>query len=294
MFGRLGHGNQGTQLVPKKVEGVGGVTDIAAGYAHSLAVVGKEGAVYAWGFNYRGQLGLGDRVNHLVPTVVPGVSGIITVAAGSFHSLALSKDGTVMACGSNTEGALGLGDTVQRDTFTVVPGLKGVVDIDAGYMHSIATTLEGNVYIWGEGWALGQGGDDDTQRLSPTKVTGGGLDGVMVVQVAAGEYHSMALTAAGDLYTWGRAGRGRLGHGDGEHQSVPNVVGGTGAVMGIAGGDEHSLVTTREERVLGFGSNGDGQLGLGAGAEGNFLTPVVIGYIRVIDNDDGEGKEGKE
>ena len=64
--------------------------------------------------------------------------------------------------------------------------------------------------------------------------------------------------------------------------------------MGIAGGDLHSLVTTREGRVLGFGNNGDGQLGIGTAAEGNFLTPVVIGGIRVIDNDDGEGKEGKE
>ena len=118
---------------------------------------------------------------------------------------------------------------------------------------------------------------------------------MVVVQVAAGDRHSMALTAAGDLYTWGRGMSGRLGHGDEVNRSVPTVVGGTGAVMGIAGGGDHSLVTTREGRVLGFGSNGDGQLGLGAGAEGNFLTPVVIGGIRVIGNDDdGEGKDGKE
>ena len=199
-----------------------------------------------------------------------------------------------MACGMNGEGELGLGDTDQRNTFTVVPGLKGVVDIAAGYTHCIAVTLEGEVYTWGTGWGLGQGGDDDTQRLSPTKVTGGGLDGVVVVQVAAGDYHSTALTAAGDLYTWGSGGRGRLGHGDEVTRSVPTVVGGTGAVMGMACGDNHSLVTTREGRVLGFGKNVKGELGLGGGAEGNFLTPVVIGGIRVIDNDDGEGKEGKE
>ena len=200
-----------------------------------------------------------------------------------------------MACGTNSNGELGLGDTDRRNTFTVVPGLKGVVDIDAGLQHSIAATLEGDVYTWGTGWALGQGGDDDTQRLSPTKVTGGGLDGVVVKQVAAGFMHSMALTAAGDLYTWGSGRNGRLGHGDEEDRSVPTVVGGTGAVMGMAGGTYHSLVITREGRVLGFGNNEKGQLGLGAEAEDDVLTPVAVGDIRVIDNnDDSEGKEGTE
>ena len=64
--------------------------------------------------------------------------------------------------------------------------------------------------------------------------------------------------------------------------------------MGMAGGTYHSLATTREGRVLGFGDNGHGRLGLGDEAEDKVLTPMVIGDIRVIDNDDGEGKEGKE
>ena len=102
----------------------------------------------------------------------------------------------------------------------------------------------------------------------------------------------MAVTAAGDLYSWGNGTYGRLGHGDEVHRSVPRVVGGTGAVMGMAGGGAHSVVTTRDGRVLGFGKNEEGELELGAGAQGSVLTPVAIGDIRVIDNDeDGEGNE---
>ena len=124
-------------------------------------------------------------------------------------------------------------------------------------------------------------------------MTGGGLNGVVVVQVAAGDGHSIALTAAGELYTWGGGGCGRLGHGDVEDQSVPRAVNGTGALMGMAGGDKHSLVTTREGRVLGFGNNANGQLGLEM--QGTALTPAVVGDLSVIDNDDdGEDKEGKE
>ena len=136
--------------------------------------------MYTWGNNMRGQLGLGDHgggTNRNVPTEVPGVNGVVAVAAGVFHSFALNRDGTVMACGANASGQLGLGDTDNRDTFTVVAGLRGVIDIDAGEEHTLAVTAEGGLYTWGRGWAIGHGGDWNTQRQVPTKVTGGGIDG---------------------------------------------------------------------------------------------------------------------
>ncbi len=123
---------------------------------------------------------------------------MVAVAAGGIHSLALGRNGTVMTCGRNFAGQLGLGDTDQRDTFTVVHSLSGVVDIDAGDDHTIAVTCEGEVRTWGQGPATGHGvGDDETQWLVPTKVTGGGIDEAAVVQVAAGADHTIALTASG-------------------------------------------------------------------------------------------------
>jgi hypothetical protein len=56
-----------------------------------------------------------------------------------------------------------------------------------------------------------------------------------------------------------RWGHGQRGRGDEVTHSVPRVVGGTGAVVGMAGGDHHSLAITKEWRVLLFE--------LGAGAE---------------------------
>jgi alpha-tubulin suppressor-like RCC1 family protein len=309
-FGQLGHGNKGQQLVPKRVVGLTNVTDIAAGRSHSLAVVGG-GSVYTWGFNGQGQLGLGDHgqgTNRYVPTEVPGVNEVVTVAAGLFHSFALCRDGTVMACGTNEYGHLGLGDTDHRDTFTVVAGLRGVVDIDAGFDHSIAVTAEGGLYTWGFDRAIGHGGDDDTQCLVPTKVTGGGIGEAVVVQVAAGNHHSMALTASGELYAWGQGDGGQLGHGGKEHLTVPRVVNRIeGTVVGMAGGDTHSLVTTAEGCVLAFGSNGedihedsdepifvvDGRLGLGAGVQ-EALIPTVIDGVAIGEGTVGEEEEGKE
>jgi alpha-tubulin suppressor-like RCC1 family protein len=294
LYGQLGHGNTYDQLVPKQVESLANVTDIAAGRCHSMALV-EGGAVYTWGFNYHGQLGLGDHgygTERNVPTEVPGVNGVVAVAAGSNHSFVLSRDGTVMSCGSNDYGQLGLGDMDDRDTFTVVAGLRGVVDIDAGEKHTIALTVEGGLFAWGTGQAMGHGGDEATQHLVPTKVTGGGIDEAVVVQVAAGNMHSMVLTASGELYAWGKGTRGQLGHGGKEHLAVPRVVGGiTRAVMGMAGGHEHSLVTTAEGRMLVFGSGRTGQLGLGAGVE-EALTPTAIDGVSMGEEEGGtEGKE---
>jgi alpha-tubulin suppressor-like RCC1 family protein len=275
------------------------MTDIASGGGHSLAV-GEEGGLYTWGFNYSGQLGLGDHgevTDRLVPTLVDGVNGVVAVAAGGIHSLALSFDGTVMACGANECGQLGLGDTDDRDTFTVVPDLRGVVDIDAGQKHAIAVTCEGEVWTWGKGPATGHGVDDDeTQWLVPTKVTGGGIEEAMVVQVTAGEFHSMALTASSELYSWGKGREGQLGHGDKENLAVPRVVGGIVGAVGMAGGSVHSLVTTVEGRVLAFGTAGSEMLGLGMLGLGEeveeALVPTAIDGITMGEGD--EGKEGKE
>jgi alpha-tubulin suppressor-like RCC1 family protein len=226
------------------------------------------------------------------------VNEVVAVAAGNVHSFVLSRDGTVMACGKNHMGQLGLGDTDDRDMFTVVAGLRGVVDIDAGYDHTIAVTVEGGLYSWGKGWATSHGGDHTTQRLLPTKVAGGGIGEAVVVQVAAGRSHSMALTASGELWAWGKGHRGQLGHGGKEDLAVPRVVGTIeGAVVGIAGSSSHSLVTTAEGRVLAFGGKAPfapcGGLGLGAGVE-EALTPTAIDGITVGEREGDEWEEGSE
>jgi hypothetical protein len=222
--------------------------------------------------------------------LVDGVSGVVAVAGGGIHSLALGRNGTVMTCGRNFSGQLGLGDTDNRDTFTVVPSLSDAVDIDAGDIHTIAVTCEGEVWTWGQGRATGHGGDDNgTQWLVPTKVTGGGFEEAVVVQVAAGGCHSLALTASGGLYSWGQGSSGQLGHGDKENLAVPRVVDGiVGAVVAMAGGPCHALAITEEGRVLAFGGGGSGCLGLGAEV-GEALVPTAIDGITM-----GEGEEGKE
>ena len=55
-----------------------------------MAMSGASYDLYAWGFNYYGQLGLGDTTTRYVPTKV-GTDTWVAVACGYFHSLAMKE-----------------------------------------------------------------------------------------------------------------------------------------------------------------------------------------------------------
>ncbi|MDR2153288.1 MAG: hypothetical protein LBO72_10765 [Helicobacteraceae bacterium] len=148
------------------------IARVAAGNSHSLAL-NSEGKVYAAGWNYEGQLGLGDTDMRENFTLVSSLSGakIAALAAGSSHSLALDFSGRVYATGYNKNGQLGLGDNKNRQTWTLVSSLSGakIVAIAAGDYHSFAIDESGKVYATGmnEFGQLGVGDQNDRAVFTP-------------------------------------------------------------------------------------------------------------------------------
>jgi len=116
-YGETGRsGGTGNQNKPVAVAGLdSGATGIAAGSEHSLAL--KDGLVYAWGNNQWGELGQGTsdaNQNHNTPTLVPGLSSIVQIAACSSASYALASNGTLWTWGDNSSGQLGDGTHALR------------------------------------------------------------------------------------------------------------------------------------------------------------------------------------
>ena len=110
-----------------------------------------------------------------------GLNGVVAIAAGGFHSLALKSDGTVVAWGDNDVGQS-----------TVPGGLNGVVAIAAGRRsHSLALKSDGTVVAWGQ---------IDDGHAPVTETVPGGLNGV--VAIAAGCHHSLALKSDGTVVAW--------------------------------------------------------------------------------------------
>ena len=73
--------------------------------------------------------------------------------------------------------------------------------------------------------------DDDAQGGEPTPSLVEGLLGLAVASVCCGGQHAAVLTASGEVYTWGRGGFGRLGHGDAHSLKAPKLV--RGALVGV-------------------------------------------------------------
>lgn len=244
-LGQLGNAtNEGTEEpnpTPTLVTlpgATGPVTEIAAGSLHSL-VMTSTGQLYAFGDNQFGQLGNatneGTEEPNPTPTLVtlPGAIGPVTqIAAGGFHSLALTSTGQLYAFGENRYGQLGNATNENTEepnptpTLVTLPGATGpIAQIAAGYKHSLALTSSGQLYAFGEN-RYGQLGDETNTRTgepnpTPVPVTLPGTTG-RVGQIAAGAFHSLALTSTGQLYVFGWNIFGQLGDEMNDRTSEPN------------------------------------------------------------------------
>jgi alpha-tubulin suppressor-like RCC1 family protein len=199
-WGKLGESASHT---PVPVPGLADIAAVSAGALHALAVR-ADGTVWAWGNNRSGQLGIGSASGFVPdPVEVPGLTGVVAVAAGTEHSLALKADGTVWAWGRNASGQLGDGTFVDRPSPTPVANLSGVHGIASGTYHSLARNADGTVWAWGANHGGKVNGElpdvPDPFHLPPTLVPG--LAGAHAL--AGGGNNSLAVVDCGQLWVWG-------------------------------------------------------------------------------------------
>ena len=211
-YGALGDGTNTYRFSPAKVLGLDRVSAIAANQ-QSLAVR-QDGTVWSWGDNQSGKLGLGTIVDngglgtYTLPTQIPGLTGIRSVAATSSSSYAIDSRGTVW-----NWGRVGL---IESATPAVIDGLASVDTIVGGDSFGIAYRLDGSVWGWGSNWN-GQLGNL-TSQARPAPLASG------IVQIAAGSASITLLRRDGLVSTMGANSVGQLGDGTFAQRSVPGLV----------------------------------------------------------------------
>jgi len=260
--------------VPVKVEHLKAIAAIAGGDEHSLALA-NDGSVWAWGVNANGELGTGRATTtgctcSDVPVRSAVPSGIVAIAGGGRHSLALRNDGTVWAWGENSFGQLGDGTVTERDAPVEVPGLANVIAISAGFDHSLALTSDGAVYAWGRN-TFGQLGDGTTQQ-SDVPIAVRNLSDAIAVR--GGGQFSLALRNDGTVWTWGQNNQGQLGDDSLTNSSVPVEVTGLENVVSVGAGHQHGLALDRAGALWAWGDNVAGELG--NGTMNNSEIPVHV------------------
>lgn len=254
----------GTNLVAQ-----GPIKSVTAGDEFSAAL-DRDGLVFAWGANDKGQLGDGSTLDRLTPVIVPGINAT-SISCGASHMLALLTDGTVVAWGENSSGQLGDGTiSALSASPVVVSGMTGIVAVSAGKNHSLALDSLGQVWAWGAN-SDGRLGDGTTVS-SPTPIQVLGLGGV--VAISAGNTHSLALLSDGSVRAWGANTTGQLGNGTTMASSTPVTVSSLSGIRSIAAGQASSVARDNNGLVWNWGR--------ASGATASPTPSLVPGPTRVI------------
>ncbi|MBI5632123.1 MAG: Ig-like domain-containing protein [Nitrospirae bacterium] len=242
-----------------------------AGWVDRVVLTPEQSRVWAWGYNYHGQLGDNTNVDRITPVQVLNLTGVVAVTGGGRHSLALKSDGTVWAWGSDAAGQLGDNSTVSKRTPVQVLNLTGVVAITGGGSHSLALKSDGTVWAWGDN-LYGQLGDNTAvDKHTPVQV----LNLTGVVAITGGGSHSLALKSDGTVWTWGYNYHGQLGDNTNVDRITPVQVSNLTGIIAIAGGLYHSLALKSDGTVWAWGLNGSGQLGDNTTVNKNIPTQVL-------------------
>ncbi|MFN6946320.1 MAG: T9SS type A sorting domain-containing protein, partial [Cytophagaceae bacterium] len=250
-----------------------------------------DSRVMAWGNGADGRLGNGGNVASLTPVYVRTSNSPITyldnvIQLGGMENAAaaLRADGTVWTWGDNGKQERGSGSTAGNLAMQVT-GLPPIVKIATGDFNVLALDENGHLWTWGSNDErnLGDGVGGPSQAVprriiavGETAPTTNYLTGI--IDMAAGQWFSMALLADGRVVSWGSNRESSVGHGVATHVARYVEVTGGGQLNNIAfigAGDGHGLAMTREGDLYTWGWNGNGQLGLGNTTNYPRATPVT-------------------
>ncbi|MSU57550.1 MAG: hypothetical protein EXS35_05125 [Pedosphaera sp.] len=230
------------------------------------------GYAEAWGNNDFGQTG--------VPVEMWNTR---VVAAGVYHTLAITEAGTLAGWGRQNEGQ-----------FDFPGGLANVTAVATGF-HSVALKSDGTVVVWGSsspavttvpaglnnvvaikaganangaGYTLALKGDGTVAEWGNESSVAGVPAGLnQVAAIAAGSYHCLALKSNGTVVAWGNP------------SSVPS---GLSNVIAISAGQFYSLALKSDGTVIAWGTSSadNGETAVPAGL--NNVTAIAAGSVHAL------------
>ena len=246
---------------------------LAAGLNFSAAS-GADGRLYAWGCGAKGQLGAANpprrsswaKMGSPPTTYTANAqrrSGAMTERdeAGGDKSGDAPTPREVVVVGLTSHIAASEQRTSAAGSGRGKPG--GVMLLAAASEFALAVDCAGAVWAWGNGkhGELGSG----SVGLSGTPRLVRALSTKRIAAIAAGGRHCVAVSASGELYTWGDGRCGQLGHSDTQSRLSPTpVVLLHGRQFSVAAcGLEHTVVVSTGGTAFAFGTTRNGRLGIG-------------------------------
>jgi|GEM_PF-1991100 len=236
-----------------------GIADLAVGSMNVFAV-NSSGAVVEWGRNDRYNLGLSHTAMVSVPVPMPALSG----SGLDYGGKVVNPSTGLPAAGVDVQLYSSVFGTQMATTGT--DGSFLFRNVAAGE-HTIET--------------LGTAPDNHDHAELTVDITASRTDANLfyrptIVQVAAGDKFTLALTLAGDVWSWGTSDGGVLGRGAAAGGPLPGKLAfpGDAKIIQVAAGAETGYAVDTEGRLWAWGSNADGQFGSGSFTSSD--SPVLI------------------
>lgn len=260
----------------------------AAGWYHSAAIT-AGGALYTWGNNTHGELGLGTTTT--TPKKTPQHVGTSTwnqyVFTGNSTTMLVDASGSVTMWGAGTYGVLGIGTTADQSSWVAPwpwyandawnygnkPALPG-----AGSYHSMLVGRDGVLLTWGTN-SDAQLGDGTTTNSSSNWVPAVHTYESPWIFASGAEKVTHAIKPDGSLWGWGANVNGELGISTvtaNQRQLTPAQVGTNKTWVKTAEHYAQMIALRADGSMYGCGDNFAGLLGVGlADANVRTLTKVV-------------------
>lgn len=322
-YGGLGNGTTTTSgltvQVKKSIAGdyLTNIVNVSVGGWFSLAV-DNTGKVWAWGYAVANRLGNNNATtNQTYPVAVtiddsvngnPQIGDAVQVSAGTDFGLARTTQvagGNVWAWGADANGQLGQGTTAtsraraSKVKLDANNFLSNAIDIAAGDDFSVAVVKAGaspsTVWAWGQQGSgrLGNGLTATANKSYPVQVIKASDNTALtdIVQISAGNYHTLALDKDGYVWSWGYNNYGQLGNGNTTAQGKASRVKISSTqdldhVVYVAAGGwtnssgtnfSFSLALKDDGTVVSWGSGGYGTLASGANTNAvTYASPTLL------------------
>ncbi len=238
---------------PTTIAGLSNVVALGI-YGYAGCAVLQSGKARCWG----------DQAS-----LVPGIGGLATIAAGNSGIYGVKKDGTVWRWTAFTQrGVTDITSPIQ------LPSLSAVIQIAIGWTHQCVLREGGTMACWGYNGA-GQLGNGATLPFPSYESAPVEVDLAGVVEITTGDRHSCALLEDDTVRCWGSNLFGQVGVGSlGDDRPKPTPVVGLTDVVEIRAGSWHTCARRSDGSVWCWGRNRSGQVGDGTAV--NRAEPVRV------------------
>lgn len=248
--GQLGLGYAGDPVESlTQIPGLVDVVKVVASGASSYAI-DAGGALWVWGDDRFGQLGLGQAAMEQLTPAMNSLPMVADLDAGADFAVAADSHGAIWSWGANAASQLGAAGP-DRSLPGRVNAPQGffAVDVAAGAATALARSSTGDVMGWGSnGWHQLADAEDTINAGSTIVATG-------VISMAASDGHIVVAHADGSVQTRGANWAGQLGIGTQMPATGLQTVIGLGGVVDVAAGAAHSVAVTSHGLAFGWGFN---------------------------------------